>query len=71
MKMPSVVMNLNNYAEIRHTGLEALKNALGIAGVAKFFQQIENGRGDYTKEKYNHPDMSLDEIDELLRKEQL
>ncbi|GHU62626.1 hypothetical protein AGMMS49983_04400 [Clostridia bacterium] len=43
-------------------GLAALSEALGPAGAIIFMQQFESGSGDYTKEKYNTPDISLDEI---------
>jgi len=36
--------------------------------MAKFIQQYDMGYGGYTKEKQQHPDMSLEEIDMLLRK---
>jgi hypothetical protein len=65
--MSEAVVNLNSLFEIRQAGLKALQNALGPIGMIKFIQQYENGVGDYTKEKYNHPDISLEEIDILLR----
>ncbi|MDR3325527.1 MAG: hypothetical protein LBS82_06055 [Spirochaetaceae bacterium] len=65
--MSEVTVNLNSLLEIRQAGLKALQNALGPVGMIKFIQQYENGVGDYTKEKYNHPDISLEEIDILLR----
>jgi hypothetical protein len=63
--MNNVAVNLNSFNEIRSVGLEALKNALGPVGVTKFIQQFENGSGDYTKEKYNQPDLTPEEIDGL------
>lgn len=36
-------------------------------GAARFLQQYDLGYGDYTKEKQNEPDLSLDEIDAMLR----
>jgi hypothetical protein len=60
-------VNLNNLVEIRRIGLEALKEALGPVGMAKFIQQFENGKGDYTKEKYQQKDITLEEIDILLK----
>jgi hypothetical protein len=65
--MSEATINLNSLFEIRQAGLKALQNALGPIGMIKFIQQYENGVGDYTKEKYNHPDLSLEEIDILLR----
>jgi hypothetical protein len=42
------------------TNVSDLKDALGPVG-------YENGHGDYTKEKYQQPDMTIDEIDILLK----
>ena len=63
----SVTINVNNLIEIRKIGLQALKDALGPVGMVRFIQQYENGYGDYTKEKYQQPDLSIEEIDILLR----
>jgi len=38
-------------AEIREQGIEALVNALGPVGMARFLQQFEMGRGDYTRDR--------------------
>ena len=61
-------MMLNNLVEIRKVGLQALKDALGPVGMVRFIQQYENGYGDYTEEKYQQPDLSIEEIDILLKK---
>ncbi len=61
-------VNLNNPIEIRNVGIKALQEALGPVGMVKFMQQYEMGYGDYTKEKQEQPDISLDEIDMLLKK---
>ena len=63
-----VNVNLNNPLEIRDVGMKALKDALGPVGMVKFIQQYDLGYGDYTKEKQEEPDLSLDEIDTILRK---
>ena len=60
-------VNVDNPIEVRRLGLEALREALGPVGMVRFIQQFETGIGDYTKEKYNQDDLSLDEIDFLLR----
>jgi hypothetical protein len=52
--------------EIRKIGLQALKEALGPVGMVRFIQQYENGYGDYTKEKYQQPDFSIEDIHMLL-----
>ncbi|MBS4887530.1 MAG: hypothetical protein KH027_12845 [Clostridiales bacterium] len=60
-------VNINNPMEIRMVGMKALKDALGNVGAVRFLQQYDLGYGDYTKEKQNEPDLSLDEIDAMLR----
>jgi hypothetical protein len=64
----NTAINVNNLVEIRKTGLQALRDALGPVGMVRFIQQYENGYGDYTKEKYQQPDLTVEEIDSLLRK---
>jgi hypothetical protein len=61
-------INVNNLIEIRKTGLQALREALGPVGMVRFIQQYENGYGDYTKEKYQQPDLTVEEIDVILKK---
>ena len=61
-------VNLSNPIEIRNVGIKALQEALGPVGMVKFMQQYDMGYGDYTKEKQNQPDISLEGIDALLKK---
>ena len=42
--------------KIRREGLKALKDKLGVEGMIKFIQMYSDGKGDYTKEKYENPD---------------
>ena len=37
--------------EIRQEGFKVLTKELGAAGMAIFIRQIENGNGNYTKER--------------------
>lgn len=60
-------VNLNNPIEVQTIGMQALKEALGPVGVVRFIQQFDLGYGNYTKERQNDPDISLDEIDDLLK----
>jgi hypothetical protein len=62
-----IAVNLNNPIELRNAGLQALENTLGRIGMVKFIQQFEPGYGNYTVEKYETPDVSLDELDNLLK----
>jgi hypothetical protein len=67
MNIPTAI-NVNSLIEIRKTGLQALREALGPVGMVRFIQQYENGYGDYTKEKYQQPDLTVEEIDSILKK---
>jgi len=66
--MENVVKNIYNPLEIRTIGIEALKDALGLVGMIKFMQQYNPGYGDYTAERLDEPDMTLDEIERELAK---
>lgn len=49
--------------EIRKSGTQALRKASGPVGMARYLEEYNNGgRGDYTKEKYEQPDDSIEEI---------
>ena len=60
-------INLNNPTEIRMVGIQALRNVLGPVGTVRFIQQYDTRYGDYTKEKQEEADISLEEIDTLLK----
>lgn len=62
-----VDVNLSSPIEVRNAGMKALQEALGPVGMVRFIQQYDMGYGDYTREKQDQPDISLDEIDMLLR----
>ena len=47
---------LRKLEKIRRAGLKALKDKLGIEGMIKFIQMYSDGKGDYTKEKYENLD---------------
>ena len=63
----AATINVNNLTEVRKMGLQALKEALGTVGMVRFIQQYENGYGDYTEEKYQKPDFTIEEIDIMLK----
>ncbi|GMO69797.1 MAG: hypothetical protein Ta2A_18150 [Treponemataceae bacterium] len=44
-----------------------MEKALGQVGMVGFIQQHKNGYGDYTKEKYQHPDLTVEDIDAMLK----
>lgn len=56
-------MKIVKIGEIRKLGTEALVKALGPVGMARYLEGYDNGGwGDYTKEKYEEPDFSIDEV---------
>ena len=61
-------VDLNNPADVRNAGMKVLREALGPVGMVKFIKQFDLGCGDYTEEKYERPDISLDEIDAILKR---
>ncbi|MDR2706126.1 MAG: hypothetical protein LBC02_10140 [Planctomycetaceae bacterium] len=63
----SATIDVNNLIEIRKVGLQALRDALRPIGIVRFIQQYENGSGNYTKEKYQQPDLTVEEIDSTLK----
>ena len=60
-------VDLNNPMEIQICGIRVLKEALGPVGMARFLQQYDSGHGDYTRERWEEPDLSLEELDALLK----
>ena len=48
--------------EIRKIGIDALAKALGPIGMVRFIQSFDLGSGDYTKERSQWLDQSIDEI---------
>jgi len=49
-------------SEIRKIGIEALTKALGPVEMVKFIQSFDLGRGDYTKERSQWLNQSIEEI---------
>ena len=62
-------LNYNSPREVREAGLKALTDALGSLGMVRFMQQFEDGHGDFTKEKYDRPDVTFEfeEVEEKLK----
>lgn len=48
--------------EIRKTGYKALVDSLGIVGMLRFLQQLDVGTGDYTKERHQGSEPTLEEF---------
>ena len=56
-------INLMNIETIQTKGTEALVRELGPVGMIRYLEGYDNGgSGDYTKEKYDMPETSIDEI---------
>lgn len=59
----SATISLKKDSEIRRMGTEALIKALGPIGMARYLEEYDNGgNGDYTKEKYEQPELSIEDI---------
>ena len=60
-------LNYNSPRQIREAGIKALVETVGPLGMVRFMQQFEDGHGDYTKEKYDQPDVTIEEVEAWLR----
>ncbi len=59
----NATINLLKNSEIQRVGTQALLEALGPVGMVRYLEEHDGGgRGDYTKEKYLQPEISIDEI---------
>lgn len=61
-------VNLSSPIDVRNAGMKVLQEALEPVEMVEFMQQYDIGYGDYSKEKQEQTDMSLEEIDMLLRR---
>jgi hypothetical protein len=53
--------------EIRQQGYKALIDSLGVVGMLRFLQQFEAGYGDYTTEKYQLDEPTLEEFKDFVK----
>ena len=53
--------------EIRQQGYKALIDSLGVVGMLRFLQQFEAGYGDYTTEKYQLEELTLEDFKAFVR----
>jgi len=65
----SVLIDVDNPAEVRNLGFQALKDVLGTVGTELFIEQCSSGYGDYTKEKHERPAATIDEFEAWLKKQ--
>ena len=54
--------------EIRKIGINALAKALGPIGMVRFLQSFDLGNGDYTRNRSQWLDQSIDEIVDGIKK---
>lgn len=59
----NMTISLKKDSDIRRIGTEALVKALGPIGMARYLEEYDNGgTGDYTVEKYEQQELSIEEI---------
>ena len=64
-----MAVTVRELEKIRRDGLKALKEKLGIEGMIKFIQIYSDGKGDYTKEKYDDlKEITIEDFEEFLKK---
>ena len=54
-------------SEIRAIGYKALIDSLGVVGMLQFLQQLEVGKGDYTKERHSAIEPILDDYQQFTK----
>ena len=73
MSVQTMSVRTMTLEQIRLVGLEALTRELGPAGMVRFLQQFETGKGDYSLERHlwpREPDVrTLAEMIQQRRKE--
>ncbi len=52
---------------IRKQGYQALVNSLGVVGMLRFLQQFDAGNGDYTTEKYQLDEPTLEDFQTFIK----
>ena len=61
-------VNVKNPGDVRKAGMRALNAALGYDGAQAFMRQSFGGKGNYTKEKYDRPEPTFEELTAQLSK---
>ena len=61
------MVDLKDKKELHRAGMEALEKALGPVGALEFLGFFNYNNGDYTKEKYERPEPSIEEIREAIK----
>ena len=60
-----------NLSNLRTRGFDVLSKKLGAVDFVRFIRLFEDGSGDYTKEKYQRPDITIDDIAERIYKRKM
>ena len=55
-------VDVNDSQAILKAGYKILTEELGSAGFLKFMELVTVGEGDYTKEKYERPQLTLEDV---------
>jgi len=63
-----IAVDIDDATELYATGTRILNEELGPDGARAFLNLSLGGRGDWTKEKYNRPDMTETELDEFIER---
>jgi hypothetical protein len=63
-----IAVDIDDATELYAIGTRILNEGLGPDGARAFLNLSLGGRGDWTKEKYNQPDMTEAELDEFVER---
>ena len=58
--------NLKEMERVKEKGFNVLKKYLTPEELIEFLQIISNGTGDYTKEKYENEDLTIEDFENFL-----
>ncbi len=61
------MVDLKDKKELHRAGMEALEKALGPVGAMEFLGFFNYNSGDYTQEKQNRTEPSIEEIKEAVK----
>ena len=62
-----MAVTVRELEKIRREGLKALKDKLGVEGMIEFIQMYSDGKGDYTKEKYeNYDELTIEDFEKYI-----
>jgi hypothetical protein len=62
-----ITVDVNDLAEVHAAGIRVLNENLGVDIANVFLNLTRGGTGDWTKEKYDQPDMTDAELDNFIK----